>query len=215
MIVIFDWDGTLCDSVDGIVTAMQAAAAELSVAPPSEAAVQNIVGLGLPQAVARLFPAAEESQCSALAEAYSRHYIAATAGSVRLFPGAPDVLETLRGQAWELAVATGKSRRGLDRVLEGLAMSDYFEATRCADETRSKPDPLMLTEILAERGKSAAEAVMIGDSEYDLEMAARAGIASIGVSFGVHSPERLVRHAPLAIVDKLTELPALLAQITR
>jgi phosphoglycolate phosphatase len=210
MIAIFDWDGTLCDSIDGIVRAMQGAAEELAVPVPTPAAVRDIVGLGLPQALARLFPALAEAQRAAMAEAYSQHYVAATAGPARLFEGALEMLEALRGTGIEVAVATGKSRRGLNRVLSGLGMETYFHATRCADETRSKPDPLMLRQILAERGKSAQEAVMVGDSEYDLDMAARAGIPAVGVSFGVHEPVRLARHRPRHIVDHLSELPGLL-----
>lgn len=210
MIVIFDWDGTLCDSIDGIVLAMRAAALERGVAQPEVEAVRDIVGLGLPQAMTRLFPLLDDPARTAMAEAYSRQYIAATAGPARLFDGAREMLEALRGEGFELAVATGKSRRGLDRVLGGIGMADYFDATRCADETRSKPDPLMLAQILAERGKSAAEAVMVGDSEYDLDMAARAGVSSVGVSFGVHPPERLATHRPRHIVDHLSQLPGLL-----
>ncbi|MBN7797731.1 HAD family hydrolase [Parahaliea mediterranea] len=210
MIVIFDWDGTLCDSVDGIVLAMRAAAAELDIPPPADAAVRNIVGLGLPQAVGQLFPALDDGERQAVTEAYSRLYVEVTAGPATLFEGARDMLAELRGRGFELAVATGKSRRGLGRVLGGIGMGDYFDSTRCADETASKPDPLMLEQILAERGKSVAEAVMVGDSEYDLDMAARAGMASIGVSFGVHPPGRLSRHRPRHIVDHLSELPALL-----
>ncbi len=215
MIVIFDWDGTLCDSVDGIVSAMQAAAVELQTRPPAAPAVRDIVGLGLPEAMIRLFPEHTEDWRRSIAEAYSRHYINATAGPARLFGGARDALDALRSAGFELAVATGKSRRGLDRVLASIAMSDYFDTTRCADETASKPDPLMLEEILSERGKRAGDALMVGDSEYDLEMAARAGIPSIGVSFGVHSPERLSRHAPLAVIDRLADLPGLVTQMTR
>jgi phosphoglycolate phosphatase len=210
MIVIFDWDGTLCDSIDGIVQAMQGAAGELGVAVPTPGAVRDIVGLGLPQALERLFPALPPAGREAMGEAYSRHYIAATDGPVRLFEGALEMLDSLRGAGMEVAVATGKSRRGLNRVLAGLGMGDYFHATRCADETRSKPDPLMLQQILAERGKSPRHAVMVGDSEYDLDMAARAGIPGVGVSFGVHPPDRLARHRPRHIVDHLSELPALL-----
>ncbi|MBA6412173.1 HAD-IA family hydrolase [Parahaliea sp. F7430] len=210
MIVIFDWDGTLCDSIDGIVQAMQAAAQELSIESPEVDAVRNIVGLGLPQAVQRLFPDKSEAGRLALAEAYSRQYIAATAEPVRLFDGAREMLENLRQSGFELAVATGKSRRGLNRVLAGLAMEDYFDATRCADETKSKPDPLMLREILAERGFAAEQAWMVGDSEYDLAMAAKLGMPSVGVSFGVHSPERLRQHNPRHLLDELGELPELL-----
>ncbi|TXS89065.1 HAD-IA family hydrolase [Parahaliea maris] len=211
MIVIFDWDGTLCDSVDGIVRAMRAAAEELAMALPAEQAVRDIVGLGLPQAVARLFPDVSEVGRAAVAEAYSRQYIAATSsGPPPLFAGARELLGALRSAGFELAVATGKSRRGLNRVLAGAGMEDYFDATRCADETASKPDPLMLRQILDQRGRLPGQAVMVGDSEYDLAMAASAGMASIGVSFGVHAPKRLQQHAPLGIVDQLSELLPLL-----
>jgi phosphoglycolate phosphatase len=212
VIAIFDWDGTLCDSIDGIVRAMQGAAAERSLTVPPAAAVREIIGLGLPQALARLFPELPDGERVALADAYSRQHIASDAGPARLFEGAVEMLEALRAGGCELAVATGKSRRGLNRVLAGLGMERFFHTTRCADETRSKPDPLMLREILAERGKSAGEAIMIGDSEYDLEMAGRAGVAAVGVSFGAHAPERLRRHRPRDIVDDLARLPELVAQ---
>lgn len=210
MIVIFDWDGTLCDSVDGIVLAMRAAADELAMALPAEQAVRDIIGLGLPQALARLFPDEPEAVREALSEAYSRLYVAASDGPPRLFEGARDVLDALRGAGFELAVATGKSRRGLDRVLAGAGMSDYFDATRCADETASKPDPLMLRQILEQRDRRPEQAVMVGDSEYDLAMAASLGMASVGVSHGVHDPERLQRHGPVGIIDQLGELLPLL-----
>lgn len=206
MIVIFDWDGTLCDSVEQIVAAMQDAARELALDVPAPQAVRNIVGLGLPQAVLMLFPALDEQAGIALTEAYSRHYVNSDQGPAPLFNGALDTLQDLRNRGFELAVATGKSRRGLNRVLSGLGLGDFFEATRCADETRSKPHPLMLEEIMRERGKAATEVVVVGDTEYDLEMARNAGAASIGVSFGVHDNERLNRHQPLAIVDELPQL---------
>lgn len=206
MIVIFDWDGTLCNSVDEIVAAMRKAAAEMQLATPEPAAVRNIVGLGLSQAVAELFPDLDEERYAELAAVYSRHYTSPERGPTPLFSGAMETLEALRDSGMELAVATGKSRRGLDRVLTSLDLAGFFDATRCADETRSKPDPLMLHEIMAERGKSADEAVMVGDSEYDLAMARAAGMRSVAVSYGVHSPERLARHGPLAIIDELPEL---------
>lgn len=206
MIVIFDWDGTLCDSIEHIVSAMHAAAVEQGVDAPSASAIRNIVGLGLPEAVALLFPGLAAPGREALAQAYSRHYVAGDASPPGLFEGALDTLDALRRQGFELGVATGKSRRGLDRVLAGLGLTDFFEATRCADETRSKPDPRMLVEIMSERGKSTREVVMVGDTEYDLDMARQAGVASVGVSFGVHSRERLANHGPVAIVDQLPQL---------
>lgn len=206
MIVIFDWDGTLCDSVDQIVGAMQAAAIELGHASPAAEDVRNIVGLGLPQAVSVLFPDFDKQAGLELAAAYSAHYVNADQGPASLFAGAMATLEGLRGRGFELAVATGKSRRGLNRVLAGLGLEDFFESTRCADETQSKPHPLMLEEIMRERSKHASEVVVVGDTEYDLEMASNAGTASVGVSFGVHDNERLNRHGPLAIVDELSQL---------
>ncbi|MEH6609973.1 MAG: HAD-IA family hydrolase [Halioglobus sp.] len=206
MIIIFDWDGTLCDSVDHIVLAMQQAAVSIGVPVPEPAAVRDIVGLGLQQAIARVFPGRGDEFGKDFAALYSRHYIEADQPPATLFNGALSTLNSLKGRGIELAVATGKSRRGLDRVLSGLNLSEFFQATRCADETLSKPHPLMLEEILRERGKSPEQALMVGDTEYDLEMATNAGVASVGVSFGVHSIERLMRHQPVAILDELAGL---------
>ncbi len=206
MIAIFDWDGTLCNSVDHIVSAMQDAAEELAVAPPPAAAVRDIVGLGLPQALSRLFPELGSAARGEIAAAYSRHFASPHRAPTQLFDGAMETLHGLRARGIELAVATGKSRRGLDRVLAALELTDFFDATRCADETSSKPDPLMLHEIMAARGKSAQEVVMIGDSEYDLAMAQRAGVPAVAVTFGVHGGDRLAAYEPLAIIDELIEL---------
>ncbi len=207
MLIIFDWDGTLCDSVEHIVEAMQRAAGECSLAPPAAIGVRDIVGLGLPQAIDALFPGLAPESGQALAAAYSRHFGEIARGGARLFAGAMETLLGLRARGFELAVATGKSRRGLERVLAELDMSDFFETVRCADETRSKPHPQMLLEILAERRRPPLEALMVGDTEYDLAMARDAGVRSVGVSHGVHDVSRLARHGPVAIID---ELPALL-----
>lgn len=204
--VIFDWDGTLCDSLDQIVAAMQAAASEQGVTVPTPDAVRDIVGLGLPQAVATVFPGLAPAQREAMARAYSEQYVARDSGPATLYEGALETLHALRDRGLQLAVATGKSRRGLNRVLAGLGMEDFFDATRCADETRSKPHPLMLQELMEERQVAARHVVMVGDTEYDLEMASNAGVASVGVSFGVHEPERLQKHGPVAVVDSLVEL---------
>ncbi len=133
-------------------------------------------------------------------------YVALDRGPAPLYPGALETLHALRDRGLELAVATGKSRRGLNRVLAGLGLEGFFDSTRCADETSSKPHPLMLHEILQERAKPVEEALMVGDTEFDLAMAGNAGIGSVGVSFGVHSVPRLQAHDPLAIVDTLPEL---------
>lgn len=214
MIVIFDWDGTLCDSVEHIVTAMQAAALELGLEEPGAASVRNIIGLGLRDAVRILFPDLPESEWADLAGAYSKHYVAGDEDPPRLFPGALETLLELRDRGFELGVATGKSRRGLHRILGTMDLLHFFDATRCADETRGKPHPQMLREIMAQRGKAPTESLMVGDTEYDLDMARRAGMRAVGVSFGVHSTERLNRLQPMAIVDtlpQLLDLPALSA----
>ena len=204
--IIFDWDGTLCDSVGHIVRGVQTAAREMGLPAPSDAAAADIIGLALPQAMAVLFPEVSEPRRLELIEGYSRHYIANEEDPPELFPGAVETLRALKASGREIAVATGKSRRGLDRILSKLELSDFFDATRCADETRSKPHPLMIHEIMQERGVPSERVIMVGDTEYDLEMASNAGVASVGVSFGVHSIERLETHGPVAIVDELPQL---------
>ncbi len=210
MLIIFDWDGTLCDSTGRIVDSMQQAARELGHPEPAVQAVRDVIGLGLPEAMEILFPVLDLPGRDAMREQYSHCYRVLDDTPAGLFPGALDVMDTLRERGHLLAVATGKGRRGLDRVLGGLGMSNYFDATRCADETTSKPDPHMLHELLAESGAAVADSVMIGDSEYDLAMASAAGMESVGVSYGVHDPERLMRHKPLAVIDELGELLDLL-----
>lgn len=206
MLIIFDWDGTLCDSTDRIVASMRAAAEALSASIPAVEAVRDIIGLGLPEAMEELFPTLALEERDAMRECYSACYVELDREPAGLFPAAMDVMEELRGRGHQLAVATGKGRPGLERVLGGLGLSEFFDATRCADETSSKPDPHMLFELLEEMNAAASDSLMIGDSEFDLMMANAASVAGIGVSYGVHSAERLQRHAPVTVVDSLTEL---------
>ncbi len=209
MLLIFDWDGTLCDSTGRIVEAMQLAAVDLELPVPSVAAVRNVIGLGLGEAMAELFPAQAPQLRERMRTQYSNRYIELDAEPAGLFDQVAVVLESLRGRGHLLAVATGKGRQGLNRVLAGLRLTDYFDATRCADETASKPDPLMLRELMTELGSSPAQTLVIGDSSYDLEMARNAGVSSVGVSYGVHSTARLVACGPLAIIDSAEELLSL------
>ncbi len=171
MLIIFDWDGTLCDSTGRIVAAMREAAQQLSAPVPEVDAVRDVIGLGLPEAMEELFPLLALPERDAMRERYSSCYVELDREPAGLFPGAMEVMEELRNRGHRLAVATGKGRRGLDRVLRGLGMGDYFDATRCADETSSKPDPHMLFDLLRELETSAEASLMIGDSEYDLMMA--------------------------------------------
>jgi phosphoglycolate phosphatase len=210
LLIIFDWDGTLCDSTGRITDAMRGAARELGLPIPPREAVRDVIGLGLPEALDTLFPEAPLERRQQMRERYSAHYVEIDRQPAGLFPGALETLEALRGSGHRLAVATGKGRHGLNRVLRGLALEQAFDATRCADETASKPSPRMLHELLREFELPPADAVMVGDSEYDLLMARAAGVPAIGVSYGVHPPRRLQRHGPRAIIDALPELPPLL-----
>jgi phosphoglycolate phosphatase len=209
MLIIFDWDGTLCDSTGRIVSAMRQAAVEMSIPVPTEESVRDIIGLGLPEAMARVFPDLPRTSREALTEQYSACYRELDREPSGLFPGVLKVLEELRVRGHLLAVATGKGRAGLERVLGGLGLLDYFDATRCADETRSKPHPLMLRELLHALEAVASECLMVGDSEYDLMMANAVGVAGVGVSYGVHTSSRLLRHRPLTVLDALEDLLAL------
>jgi len=205
-LVIFDWDGTISDSVARIVNSMQSAAVELDMAMPTYLEVKEIIGLGLTEAVFRLFPQASREQVFQLQTSYSRHYRAEDSAPCPFFPGVEETLHQLKADGYQLAVATGKSRAGLDRVLLSLGMENFFHNSRCADETLSKPHPLMLEELLAEFDLSAEAAVMVGDTEFDMEMAVNAGMPRIAVSYGAHHADRLHAFEPLACVDLFSEI---------
>jgi len=205
-LVIFDWDGTISDSVARIVNSMQSAAVELDMAMPTYLEVKEIIGLGLTEAVFRLFPQASREQVFQLQTSYSRHYRAEDSSPCPFFPGVEETLHQLKADGYQLAVATGKSRAGLDRVLLSLGMEDFFHNSRCADETLSKPHPLMLEELLAEFDLPAEAAVMVGDTEFDMEMAVNAGMPRIAVSYGAHHADRLHAFEPLACVDLFSEI---------
>lgn len=211
-LLVFDWDGTLMDSEARIVECVQAAVSDLGRELPTRDEVRNIIGLGLREAVNTLFPGADEELLHNIVNRYRVHYLDENSTPSRLFAGAREVIETLAGDEYLLAVATGKGRRGLDLVLKETGLGDYFHATRCAEEAYSKPHPAMLEQILDELGVFPHEALMIGDTEYDLEMAANARVASLGVSYGVHSTQRLAKHSPLACLDSVTEIPGWLAR---
>jgi phosphoglycolate phosphatase len=206
-LLVFDWDGTLMDSEARIVDCVQAATKDLDTYQPAPDEIRNIIGLGLSEAMAILFPDADELLKRQIVDRYRIHYLDENKTPTPLFEGAKEVIEALAREEYLLAVATGKSRRGLNRALETSELGNYFHSTRCADETFSKPHPEMLEQILDELGIFPNQALMIGDTEYDLEMATNAGMASLGVTYGVHEPERLVKHKPLDCLNALTELP--------
>ncbi len=205
-LVIFDWDGTLMDSVARIVSSMQAAALECCQAIPSAPAVRDIIGLSLHKAFPILFGALTEQEEAALLAAYRRHYIELNQTPSPLFAGAAEMIKSLHQDGYRLAVATGKQRVGLDRVLADTRLGGYFHALRGADQALSKPNPLMLEQILTELNLSPADAVMVGDSSYDLAMAEAIGMDRIGVTYGVHDSAKLCQHTPVALIDDIRHL---------
>ncbi|MEF9956931.1 MAG: HAD-IA family hydrolase [Acinetobacter sp.] len=209
-LIIFDWDGTLFDSVGQIVASLQYAA-QLFEQPLTDDAAKSIIGLGLPEVMQILFPQVPHLQQDIL-QCYADHYVANSKGDA-WFQGVAELLADLKQQGIKLAVATGKSRKGLDRVLTQTQSHDLFDITRAASETKSKPHPLMLEEILAEMQVSTDSAIMVGDTSYDLEMAQNLNMPRIGVSYGVHSIDTLQQYQPLAIVHNVQELHVYLKQV--
>lgn len=206
-LLIFDWDGTLSDSAAHIVQCMQQSITTVGAPERSDAAIRSIIGLGLYEAIVQLFPEETPRLHEQLITAYRAEYLQHSHTPMPLFPGAEAVLQQLRAAGYDLAVATGKSRRGLDRELQQLGLMDYFGITRCADETFSKPHPLMLEEILTDYNVDVAQALMIGDTEYDMRMAHNIGMDALAVDYGVHSREQLLALEPKGCLSALTELP--------
>ena len=207
-LLVFDWDGTLIDSADRIISCMRQAAADLTLPKPAAEAVRDIIGLGLPEALEKLFGRLSDEQQRQMRQRYAFYYIEQDDTPTEFFPGVIEGLTRLRERGYQLAVATGKSRQGLDRVLAETATAELFDYSRCADETRSKPHPLMLEQLLQAAKLEPHQALMVGDTEYDLEMATNAGVASVGVSYGSHHPERLALHNPRLVIDHFGELEA-------
>lgn len=207
-LLIFDWDGTLMDSEAHIVACMQAAMQRCNIEVLSADAIRNIIGLGLSEALQTLFPQYNSHTHQALLDAYRHYFFSDEIPASQLFPQAFEVIQTLAEQGYLLAIATGKSRRGLDLVLPSSGLAPFFPITRCADETFSKPHPCMLEEILTDYDTNANQALMIGDSTYDLAMAKNVGMDALAVSYGVqHDRQKLLAHQPIGIIDCIDELP--------
>ena len=203
MLFIFDWDGTLSDSTAKIIMCMQEAAIELNLEPRPSLAIQNIIGLAMPEALRTLYPEVNEAQLQDFHQVYAKHFLQHDHEPSAFFPKVLSTLKHLREQGFLLAVATGKSRQGLDRVLSKLEMHSFFDFSRCADESASKPSPLMLQQLLDESRLQAHQAVMIGDTEWDMRMAAELGMPKVAVSYGAHSIERLEACDPDWLIDDL------------
>lgn len=202
------------DSQARIVSCLQDAARDVDIAVPSKESACEIIGLGLREAIERLFPLATNYQHARIVERYREHFLVLNQSRSQLFPGVAKVLEDLVESDHQLAVATGKSRRGLDRELEETGLGQYFLATRCADEAFSKPHPQMLYDILEDLGHTPNTVLVVGDTEYDMQMAANANVAGLGVSYGVHDVDRLHAAGAQHCIDEIEQLTAWLGEVT-
>ncbi|GLU32362.1 HAD-IIIA family hydrolase [Trinickia caryophylli] len=210
-LIVFDWDGTLMDSTAHITRSIQAACRDLGVAVPDDAAASFVIGLGLRDALQIAAPALDPDDYPRLAERYRYHFLTKDV-QIELFGGVREMLEELRDHGYLLAVATGKSRVGLNRALEEAGVGKFFDSTRCADETFSKPHPAMLYELTRELGQDAARTVMIGDTTHDLQMAQNAGTAGIAVTYGAHPVQALAAMSPAFVAESVTALAGWLRQ---
>lgn len=206
-LIVFDWDGTLMDSAGTIVACIQAAAVDLGLAPPPDERARHVIGLGLHEALRHALPELEEGRHAELADRYRYHYLAQDT-RLTLFEGAAGLVRDLAEAGFMLAVATGKSRAGLDRALAASGLANAFHASRCADECHSKPHPQMLEELMDELGVSPGLTLMIGDTTHDLLMARSAGVPAVGVSYGAHPANVLTEAEPLHLASSVAELRA-------
>ena len=206
-LLIFDWDGTLMDSAGVIVDSIQRACVGIGLPAPSDRASRQIIGLGLTQALQALLPDLPADDYPRLVERYRHHYLGRD-DQIPLFAGVDSGIRELHASGFQLAVATGKSSLGLARALEASRLGAWFAATRCADQTHSKPHPAMVLELIDELGADPARTLVIGDTSHDLLMASNAGVASLGVTYGAHEAGDLHPHAPLALLDSFAEVHA-------
>lgn len=204
-LIAFDWDGTLFDSTALITRSIQAACADLGVAVPSDEQASYVIGLGLTDALQIAAPGLEPERYPELGRRYRHHYFARQ-HELTLFEGSLEMLQSLKERHHWLAVATGKSRRGLDEALASVAVKGLFDGTRTADETASKPDPRMLLELMREFGVDPERTLMVGDTTHDLQLAANAGAHSIGVSYGAHQSEAFGEFQTCFVADSVSEL---------
>jgi phosphoglycolate phosphatase len=204
-LLVFDWDGTLMDSAAHIASALQAAFRDLGLEVPSTTAARHVIGLGLEDAMMYLNPALDRRRYQEIAERYRLHFLAGDA-DIELFPAVAHGILTLHQEGYLMAVATGKSRRGLDRSLMATGLVSYFHASRCADESFSKPHPDMLQFVMRTLGTVPERTLMIGDTTHDLQMAQNAGVAAVALCHGAHALDDLQRMNPLACVNRFEDL---------
>lgn len=204
-LIVFDWDGTLLDSAGAIVQAIQSACRDLDLAVPDDNRARHVIGLGLVDALRHAVPELMPDRYQAMVDRYRYHYLAGD-HRLTLFSGVPQMLERLHAAGHILAVATGKSRAGLERALDHSGLRPLFQASRCADECHSKPHPQMLAELTAEFGIANESTVMIGDTSHDLLMASNAGVDGLAVTYGAHAHDHLTVCKPVACLHSVGEL---------
>ncbi|WP_410500211.1 HAD-IA family hydrolase [Chitinibacter sp. S2-10] len=204
-LVVFDWDGTLMDSTGMIARSIQRAFDDIGLPVPSEQQARYVIGYGMFEAMAHLLPDADEAQIRRLIDAYRGHFLAQDQ-ELKLYDGVEEGLARLRDAGFRMAVATGKSRVGLDRVLQATQLNHFFEVTRTADEAFSKPHPAMLEYILGYSAVEPERALMVGDTSHDLQLALNAGTASVGLTYGAHEENALQDLQALALFDEFALL---------
>lgn len=204
-LLVFDWDGTLFDSTASIIRSIQAACRDLGLEEPSDRQAGHVIGLGLSEALSYVAPDLADERLPLLVDRYRHHYLSSDQ-DIRLFEGVADMIENLHASGYCLAVATGKSRKGLDRALASSGLGRFFSSSRCADECISKPHPQMLAELMAEFGIEETRTLMIGDTTHDLQMAINAQVPGLAVSYGAHSGESLRSLNPLGCLESVERL---------
>jgi phosphoglycolate phosphatase len=204
-LIAFDWDGTLFDSTALIVRCIQAAVADVGETPPSAEAASFVIGMGLQQALAHAAPNVPSSKWGLMGERYRHHYFQSQ-HEVVLFDGVMPMLLDLKARHHWLAVATGKSRRGLDEALKVVSMVGLFDASRTSDETAGKPHPMMLEQLMDEFGVTPERTLMVGDTTHDLQMAINAGCSAVGVSYGAHEPQAFEDLTPVFVAHSVSQL---------
>ena len=209
-LLVFDWDGTIANSVPHIVASLKGACSDMGIEVPSDMEASHVIGLGLVEAIRLLAPKLEAKDYSHFTDCYRAHYLVPE--PQMLFEGAREMLAECRAQGFMLAVATGKSRRGLDTALKASGLETLFDASRCADECYSKPHPEMLLQLMDGLGVIPRRVLMIGDTSHDMMMAVNAGVSGLAVSFGAHPLDVLLDANPTAVVHSYSEMRTWLAQ---
>ncbi len=204
-LIVFDWDGTIVDSTAKIAACIRSAAADLALTVPTLEQASHVIGLGLLDALSHAVPGLATERAEEFSARYRHHYLACEPGIV-VFKGMQSMLDELVSSGISLAVATGKTRRGLRRGFESTGLGSRFASSRCADEAQSKPHPAMLLELASEFDIPVQRMLMIGDTTHDLQMAAAAGVSSVGVTYGAHLHSHLEPHTPLALMGSVADL---------